>query len=968
MGKTGSPQTPNQPDKGRIFPTVQSTPKVVQGTNDTKRLFRQRQRQCIADLYSRANLKRRCRTGQQNRLSGVLQSPVSSPKTRKPLEASHRPQFLKSVPQNTKIQNGDPRIDSGLPQTRGMGNLDRLNRRLPSFAYTQTIQKVSAIPLQRKEFPVQIPSFRPSNSTPGVHIPGKGGETLGLKSKYEVTPIFGRLATQGPIQVGSTQSDRDTPTTGDKPGFHNKLQEVRTCPNTTVRLHRLPLPARYWSCETHSGQMVEDSRDISNNLKQICRQCKTSYVNHWIACISGENSTYGQDTHETFSVASQESLEIPDVSELTNSLDSDNDTTRGMVARPHKSNVRTITTSQGSRNTHLYRRLKRRLGRSYRQRFSKRTMVSSRTAPSYQPVRTKSSDSGSATLPPALQRETGSNCLRQHDSGVLYQQTGRDTFLSNVCTDVETSDLVQQTQHHTQVKACSRCLERYRGRPLTQGSNPGNRVVPVSKDIQTDLSTMGIPPDRSIRDQQKQQTTSVCVTHTGSQCFCSRCPQHNVGQDGRVRIPPNRPPAQDSAETSITVVQAHPSSPRLANETLVLGPGGDVHSNTPTTPTNQDLAQTTNEQPVPQPTGIPESPRVVSRSSTLRAQGFSQEVADRIAAPQRLSTRRIYANKWTVFERWCTDKQVDIRSPSIKDICDFLLHLFTQMNRLPSTIEGYRTAIADRLGSQGLNISNNPDIARLLASFHRDKPKCTRTLPKWNLSLVLQQLSKAAFEPLEECTIKHLTWKTVFLLALASGKRRSEIHSWTLEGLLSLEDWEKVQLSPSPSFLAKNQLARDGPAAIAPVVIPALAHAQGTLQTDILLCPVRALRAYLDRTAVVRTDQQLLFISFKRGFSKDIQCSTVSTWIKNTISFCYSNVEDADLDSLDIKAHDVRAFAASKAFYGGVSMDQIMSACHWKSHNTFTRFYLKDLSGQDQKDKHYHLGAFVAAQQVVPSQ
>ena len=49
---------------------------------------------------------------------------------------------------------------------------------------------------------------------------------------------------------------------------------------------------------------------------------------------------------------------------------------------------------------------------------------------------------------------------------------------------------------------------------------------------------------------------------------------------------------------------------------------------------------------------------------------------------------------------------------------------------------------------------------------------------------------------------------------------------------------------------------------------------------------------------------------------------------------------------LGVKAHDVRAFAASKAFYGGVSMDQIMQACHWKSHNTFTRFYLKDLAGQ----------------------
>ena len=47
-------------------------------------------------------------------------------------------------------------------------------------------------------------------------------------------------------------------------------------------------------------------------------------------------------------------------------------------------------------------------------------------------------------------------------------------------------------------------------------------------------------------------------------------------------------------------------------------------------------------------------------------------------------------------------------------------------------------------------------------------------------------------------------------------------------------------------------------------------------------------------------------------------------------------------------------------------MDQIMQAWHWKSHNTFTRFYLKDLTGQDQKEGSYHLGAFIAAQQVMP--
>ena len=36
-------------------------------------------------------------------------------------------------------------------------------------------------------------------------------------------------------------------------------------------------------------------------------------------------------------------------------------------------------------------------------------------------------------------------------------------------------------------------------------------------------------------------------------------------------------------------------------------------------------------------------------------------------------------------------------------------------------------------------------------------------------------------------------------------------------------DWSKVSLYPSPSFLSKNQLAKEGPDNVAPVIIPALA-------------------------------------------------------------------------------------------------------------------------------------------------
>ena len=41
-----------------------------------------------------------------------------------------------------------------------------------------------------------------------------------------------------------------------------------------------------------------------------------------------------------------------------------------------------------------------------------------------------------------------------------------------------------------------------------------------------------------------------------------------------------------------------------------------------------------------------------------------------------------------------------------------------------------------------------------------------------------------------------------------------------------------------------------------------------------------------------------------------------------------------------------------------------MQACHWKAHNTFTYFYLKDLTWSDN-DNNIYLGPVAAAQQVL---
>ena len=137
------------------------------------------------------------------------------------------------------------------------------------------------------------------------------------------------------------------------------------------------------------------------------------------------------------------------------------------------------------------------------------------------------------------------------------------------------------------------------------------------------------------------------------------------------------------------------------------------------------------------------------RASAIKEQGFSEAVAARIEAPQRGSSRSVYDSKWA---KWCLSNQVDFRAAPIKSVADFLVYLFQDRKLQPSTIDGYRSAIAGKLGNSPINASKDDNLTHLLDSFHRDRPKGRRKIPSWNLSLMLHQLTKAPFEPVKEAS------------------------------------------------------------------------------------------------------------------------------------------------------------------------------------------------------------------------
>ena len=115
----------------------------------------------------------------------------------------------------------------------------------------------------------------------------------------------------------------------------------------------------------------------------------------------------------------------------------------------------------------------------------------------------------------------------------------------------------------------------------------------------------------------------------------------------------------------------HHNSPRLARDALVFGPSAALNRDPTTTSSDNVSSQTVPQLCVPQQSTASQPPHLVSRSGELQEQGFSVEVAERIAAPQRSSTRTIYKSKWALLEKWCRENSVDFSTPSVKQVSDF---------------------------------------------------------------------------------------------------------------------------------------------------------------------------------------------------------------------------------------------------------------------------------------------------------
>ncbi len=322
--------------------------------------------------------------------------------------------------------------------------------------------------------------------------------------------------------------------------------------------------------------------------------------------------------------------------------------------------------------------------------------------------------------------------------------------------------------------------------------------------------------------------------------------------------------------------------------------------------------------------------------------GLPAEVQETIASARAPATRKLYSSKWGVFESWCLTHAIDPVNCPVGPVLEFLQERLTA-GAAATTLRVYVAAIAARRELDEIPLGRHRMVSAFMHGARRLRPVRPTAVPSWDLSVVLEGLVTAPFEALESASDRILTLKVVLLLALTSLKRVGDLQAFSVSetcmdfapGLV------KVTLRPRPGYIPKvlSTSFRSQVVTLHSFHPPPFASSED--ERLHLLCPVRALKLYVDRSKVWRKSPQLLiyFGAGRRGLATSKQ--RISHWVRDAILLAY---EARKLPSpLSLRAHSTRSVASSQALFRGVPLEDICVAAGWSSPHSFVRFYNLDV-------------------------
>ena len=139
-----------------------------------------------------------------------------------------------------------------------------------------------------------------------------------------------------------------------------------------------------------------------------------------------------------------------------------------------------------------------------------------------------------------------------------------------------------------------------------------------------------------------------------------------------------------------------------------------------------------------------------------------------------------------------------------------MIYLFEERKLASRSIEGYRSALAATLKhASGYDPGQDDVLSNLIKNFKQKRTPAPKHIVQWDLSIVFRFLRSEIFTGSTTTPLNLLTFKLTFLLALASGKRRGEIHALDNK-IQTVGKGNKIILKPRLDFLGKTHVITNG--------------------------------------------------------------------------------------------------------------------------------------------------------------
>ena len=570
-----------------------------------------------------------------------------------------------------------------------------------------------------------------------------------------------------------------------------------------------------------------------------------------------------------------------------------------------------------------------------------RGVVRPREVAAHQSSRNEGPVPGSSGISRRCQRSPCDRDVRQlHGCGVR-QQTGGHGFPVPVFVDQPPSEMDGEFRRPSRCEVSARREQRpcRCSQPLRASCR--DRVVSPPSGGEVTSSCVGQSINRPVCDLPQHEAAPVLLASPGSPGRLQGCVLPSLGRPGSVRVPSlSSGWSGDRPRAGVVACRDDSGRASLAREGVVRRLAA---STDPTTPGSALLGQAASATPLQSvPSGRPraEASLVETLKRHYRKSGFSGRAARVLSGVLRESSSRLYQSRWKIFCGWCRGRGVAPVNATVPVVVDFLIHLRQDKGLSVSAVKGYCSALNSVLALKGRDLAASREITTLLRSFSRSVNPVELRPPAWDVSLALQSLTGAPYEPLRTCEERFLAQKTLFLLALALAKRIGELDALSYR-VSHTRDWGEVSFAFVTGFVAKTQ----DPSSLAPrfegFSVPALPNAQNN-RNGRLLCPVQAVKVYLDRTASHHPRCERLFVTAGRS-KKEIAKTTVSFWLRKTISRAYE-LSGAALPVPAPRARETRGIAPSILFRKNFAVDQVLKAGTWRRHTTFPRHYLRDIA------------------------